>query len=257
MLAHGASYNPGMRQDVASLLLRINLEFYQTFAGPFAATRRRLQPGVVRALRSVQAEASVLDLGCGAGELAGGLARRGHHGPYLGLDASSEMLAAARQRVTFSWARFQLADLSQPDWPARLGECYDQVFLLSVIHHIPGHEHRVRLLEQVSTGLAAAGSLTISAWDFAASPRLARRVLPWGNVGLSESEVEPGDYLLDWRHGGHGLRYIHLFTHDDLQALAAQVGFVVVDRYRSDGEGGRLGLYQVWKIGREESGPQD
>ena len=246
-----------MRQEVASLLLRINLEFYQTFAGPFAATRRRLQPGVVRALRSVQAEASVLDLGCGAGELARGLARRGHHGPYLGLDTSREMLAAAGEIVTFPWARFQHAELTSPDWPAGLEERYRQVFLLSVLHHIPGHEHRIRLLEQVSMCLAEGGSVTLSAWDFAASPRLVKRVLPWGNVGLSDSDVEPGDYLLDWRHGGHGLRYIHLFTHDDLEALATQVGFVVVDRYRSDGEGGRLGLYQVWKKGTGAPGPQD
>ena len=44
---------------------------------------------------------NVLDLGCGAGELARGLARRGHHGPYLGLDTSRDMLAAASiSRIT-------------------------------------------------------------------------------------------------------------------------------------------------------------
>jgi hypothetical protein len=31
-------------------------------------------------------------------------------------------------------------------------------------------------------------------------------------VGLSANDVDPGDYLLDWRSGGEGLRYIHHFS---------------------------------------------
>ncbi|HLC05817.1 MAG TPA: hypothetical protein VJK02_22510 [Anaerolineales bacterium] len=57
-----------MRKDIAEKLLRINLEFYQTFAEAFSDTRRRLQPGVLRAILAVSDQASVLDLGCGAGD---------------------------------------------------------------------------------------------------------------------------------------------------------------------------------------------
>ena len=90
-----------MRQDTVAKLQRINLEFYQTFATAFASTRRRLQPGAQRAIRRLPPMSSVLDLGCGAGELARGLARRGHHGPYLGLDTIRDMLAAASiSRIT-------------------------------------------------------------------------------------------------------------------------------------------------------------
>lgn len=235
-----------MRQDVASLLLRINLEFYQTFAGPFAATRRRLQPGVVRALGAVPVEASVLDLGCGAGELARGLARRGHQGPYLGIDASPHMLELARQRAPFPWAKFQLADLGEDDWAKELNQPFDRIFLFAVLHHIPGDERRIRLLERLATVLDTNGGVTLSVWDFGESPRLRKRVVDWEVADLSPADVDPRDYLLDWRHGGLGLRYVHHFSEDELSALATRTGFQIVERYRSDGEGGRLGLYQVW-----------
>ena len=81
---------------------------------------------------------------------------------------------------------------------------------------------------------------------------MARR-LDWERAGLSETDVEPGDTLLDWRFAlpGQaeqvGLRYVHLFSREELAELAAQSGFEISETYELDGEGGRLGLYQVWK----------
>ncbi|HWR65068.1 MAG TPA: hypothetical protein VN364_03015, partial [Bellilinea sp.] len=62
-----------------------------------------------------------------------------------------------------------------------------------------------------------------------------------------------GDTLLDWRYAlpGQpeqvGLRYVHLFSREELAELAAQAGFAVESEFESDGEGGRLGLYQAWR----------
>jgi tRNA (uracil-5-)-methyltransferase TRM9 len=235
-----------MRQDTAAILQRINWEFYQTFADAFAGTRRRLQPGAQRAIGEVPQTASVLDLGCGAGELARGLAKCGHHGSYLGIDASPALLELARQRAPYPWARFQLADLARDDWASEMSEGFDRVFLLAVIHHIPGQELRKHLLENLAAALATAGSVTLSVWDFEKSSRMRKRIISWEVVGLSPTDVDAGDYLLDWRHGGLGLRYVHLFAEDELRALAERTGFRIVDVYRSDGEGGRLGLYQTW-----------
>jgi hypothetical protein len=59
--------------------------------------------------------------------------------------------------------------------------------------------------------------------------------------------MDPGDYLLDWRQGGRGLRYVHHFSPPELTSLAQMTGFKVVESFSSDGEGGNLGLYQVWQ----------
>jgi hypothetical protein len=91
------------------------------------------------------------------------------------------------------------------------------------------------------------GRLYLSHWQFLSSPRLRARVLPWESAGISESDVDPGDYLLDWRQGGYALRYVHHFSEEELAVLAEETGFQARETFLSDGEGGVLGLYQVWE----------
>jgi hypothetical protein len=64
---------------------------------------------------------------------------------------------------------------------------------------------------------------------------------------LAEEEVDEGDYLLDWRSGGAGLRYVHHFSEGELAALAESSGFEIVDTFYSDGKEGNLSIYQVWR----------
>jgi hypothetical protein len=59
--------------------------------------------------------------------------------------------------------------------------------------------------------------------------------------------VDAGDYLLDWRSGGEGLRYVHHFDEAELQGLAERSGFQIDETFYSDGETGNLGLYEIWK----------
>jgi 2-polyprenyl-3-methyl-5-hydroxy-6-metoxy-1,4-benzoquinol methylase len=241
------SYNIRVNPTTLSHLLELNRQFYQTFALSFSATRQRLQPGVLRILEAIDPQADLLDLGCGNGELAHELARCGHAGSYTGLDFSPPLLeeASAGQPDNF---RFIQADLSSKDWEAALGDNrYDGILLFAVLHHIPGVELRLQLLRKVRGLLKPEGRFIHSEWQFLNSPRLAARVQPWEKAGLSESDVDGGDYLLDWREGGQGLRYVHHFSETELSALAHEAGFEVLESFLSDGENGRLGLYQVWK----------
>jgi hypothetical protein len=45
------------------------------------------------------------------------------------------------------------------------------------------------------------------------------------------------------------LRYAHHFSAEELGQLAAKTGFSVEESFLSDGENGRLGLYQTWRKG--------
>jgi len=231
-----------------SHLLDLNRQFYQTFAKQFSATRQRLQPGVLQILRQIQPTDDLLDLGCGNGELARHLARNGHRGTYTGLDFSPYLLeqASAGQPANF---RFFQADLSNSDWEASLiSERYDTILAFAVLHHLPSVEFRQKVLHKVRTLLSPPGQFIHSVWQFLNSPRLAARVQPWETVGLVQAQVDPGDYLLDWRQGGQGLRYVHHFSETELEQLAAATGFSIVESFLSDGENHRLGLYQVWNI---------
>jgi SAM-dependent methyltransferase len=153
--------------------------------------------------------------------------------------------AAADQPADFN---FRLADLSSPEWEAPLsGSHFDIILGFAMLHHLPGVDLRVQLFRKVRNLLAPGGQFIHSQWQFLNSPRLTARVQPWSSIGISQSEVDPGDYLLDWRQGGQGLRYVHHFAEDELASLAGMTGFRVVESFLSDGENHRLGLYQVWK----------
>lgn len=244
-----------MRDEISARLLRLNHQFYQNFAEHFAETRRRLQPGVIRILDNLPPHVSVLDLGCGNGELARGLARRGHNGIYLGLDASGVLLSIACQKCEHPRARFQQVNLADPAWieslPApsqgEIKRSYDRILSFAVLHHLPGRSLRLDLVGQVHDLMADDGQFILSNWNFMASPRLRGRIVPWEAIGLSQEEVEPGDYLLDWRRGGIGLRYVHHFNEEELLGLATEASFQVIETFYSDGEGRRLGLYQMWE----------
>jgi 2-polyprenyl-3-methyl-5-hydroxy-6-metoxy-1,4-benzoquinol methylase len=124
----------------------------------------------------------------------------------------------------------------------------------AVLHHIPSHQLRLNILKAIHQLLKPDGLFIHSNWQFLNSEKLKARIQPWDVAAISEpvlsgvevSEVDAGDYLLDWRSGGTGLRYVHHFDEGELKELAAAAGFHVNDIFYSDGETGNLGLYQVW-----------
>jgi SAM-dependent methyltransferase len=238
--------------DTVKQLLNLNQQFYQTFAPQFSATRMRLQPGVRRILDRLPPRARILDLGCGNGELWRALKGAGNLCAYTGLDSSVELLeiAAVSQETSTQAAQavFIQADITTPDWEQRLPQgLFDVILAFAVLHHIPSDGLRLQILRKVNTLLTLGGVFVHSEWQFLNSARLRARIQPWEAIGLRPADVELGDYLLDWRRGGHGLRYVHHFSQAELVHLAAVSGFQILETFQSDGEDGRLGLYQIWK----------
>jgi tRNA (uracil-5-)-methyltransferase TRM9 len=241
--------------NAAQLILALNRQFYQTFAEPFSTTRMRLQPGVRRILERLPPFASILDLGCGNGYLASQLAQKYPGSTYIGLDSSQALLEKAQSACTgLQNVSFRLADLASPAWEAALAAApeayasqpFDTILAFAVLHHIPGTQARASLLTKIRSLIQPDGEFIHSEWQFLNNPRLHSRIQPWETIGLSEREVDPGDYLLDWRQGGQGLRYVHHFSEDELAELARACGYAISETYHADGEGGNLGLYQIW-----------
>ena len=243
-----------MVSATAARLIALNKDFYTRFGDSFSATRHRIQPGVRRILELLKGNESILDLGCGNGELARDLAKRGHRVPYLGVDFSLPLLRDAESQPEGFSASFREMDLTTLNADHQLQEdsfafplsSFDVVFAFAVLHHIPSTELRLNILKEVHKLLRPNGKFIHSNWQFLNSEKLKARIQPWEAGAISESDVDAGDYLLDWRDGGVGLRYIHHFSEVELNELAEASGFHVSETYHSDGEGGRLGLYQVW-----------
>jgi SAM-dependent methyltransferase len=238
-----------MDSVVTARLIEMNRAFYARFGSSFSATRQRLQPGVRRVLDALKGDENILDLGCGNGWFARELIRRGHRGSYLGLDFSLPLLREAELQAKGASVRFMEADLTRlpvlkDQLPA--GE-WSLVTAFAVLHHIPSQALRLEVLQAIRSLLQAGGRFIHSNWQFLNSPRLRARIQPWEAAAVSRSQVEAGDYLLDWRSGGHGLRYVHHFSEEELQALAEASGFEVGEVFYSDGETGNLGLYELWR----------
>lgn len=250
-----------MQSEIVEKLLNINREFYQSFGRAFAQTRRRIQPGVRRVLDQWISDGDWLDIGCGSGTLAQSWYASELRGSYTGIDFSIPLLEEAdaalaakppRDGLTIS---FRQVDLTTADWTSLLEKSrFDGVLSFAVLHHIPSSEFRHRLVKQIAGLLTPGGLFILSVWQFQHSPRLLARVKPWELAGINQEDVEEGDTLLDWRHHCNdqekapGLRYVHLFSREELAEMAEGAGFEIMEEFESDGKGERLGLYQVWRL---------
>lgn len=247
----------------------------------------RLQPGVLRILDLLPEKVNILDLGCGNGSLAMELIKRKFSGYYSGHDFSKELLHIANINIAASdkycqpnrmetsakssiphkhtfqnhttleelEVSFHQTDISRHDWDKNLQrDKYNNIFAFAVLHHIPGESLRIDVLKKVRALLKTDStkgeniSFIFSVWQFLNSDRLSKRIQPWEICGLDKSDVDHGDYLLDWRRGGRGYRYIHHFTQEELGSLADKTGFDILQAFLSDGENNRLGLYQIWSV---------
>ncbi len=238
-----------MNPSTAQKLIELNREFYTRFGAEFSSTRQRLQPGVKRILDSLHGDEAILDIGCGNGELARELTRRDHHGSYLGVDFSLPLLSAATHSHSFP-VKFMQADLTSEEWSFHFPlSTFDTIFAFAVLHHIPSVEMRLDILKTVRDLLKEDGKFILSNWQFLNSKKLTARIQPWDKVNIHADDLDEGDYLLDWRSGGNGLRYAHHFSSGELSALADKIGMRVSASFLSDGESGNLGLYQIWGRG--------
>ncbi len=250
-------YNAVMNSTIAERLLEINREFYNQFGDSFSATRQRLQPGVKRILETIRGDDSVLDLGCGNGHFLRALVRRGHKAPLLGADFSLPLLRDAESTPGVIFREIDLTQLSvipyADDASDQLSvtDHWSLITAFATLHHIPSNEIRLDILRAVKKLLKPNGKFILSNWQFLNSEKLKARIQPWSRVGLADGDVDEGDYLLDWRSGGAGLRYAHHFSAEELLGLAGQAEMSLSESFLSDGENGRLGLYQVWNSNPE------
>ena len=235
-----------MESQIAKQLIELNRKFYDQFGASFSATRQRLQPGVKKIIATIQADDSVLDLGCGNGFFLRELHNSGNQAALLGVDFSLPMLHEAESTPEVGFLTADITNLASVRGRLETANGWSVITMFAALHHIPSNEIRLDILRTVKSLLAPEGRFILSNWQFLNSDKLKARIQPWSRVGLSDSDVDDGDYLLDWRSGGEGLRYAHQFSAEELLGLAEQVQMKVEAGFLSDGENGRLGLYQVW-----------
>ncbi|HHB89991.1 MAG TPA: class I SAM-dependent methyltransferase [Anaerolineae bacterium] len=241
-----------MKREIQEKLLALNREFYERFGASFSASRFGPQPGWDRIIPYFPRRCAVLDLGCGNGRFALFLDRHLEQVRYVGLEGSETLLRIAREQTAglqHVQATLIPTDLTTSDWAVGFHE-FDVVVALAVVHHIPGFAARAAFVRQAAWCMKPEGVLILSTWRFTHNARMRRKLLPWATIGLSEADIEPGDYLLDWkREDVRGVRYAHELDQEEVSRLAALAGLRVVEQFVADGREGDLSLYSILKRG--------
>ncbi len=220
-----------MDESTIRRLNAINRRFYERTVVAFDATRQQPWAGWNALRPCLKAGMRVLDVGCGNGRFGTFLARQlGEAGfTYTGIDSSAALLERARQMLAGVDARLELRDLVEQPL-AEHAASFDLVALFGVLHHMPGAARRLELMRQLAGVVAPGGLLVFTEWRFMDVPHLSQRVIAWGD----DFEVEPGDYLLDWRRGETALRYCHAVDAAEHARLVAATGMPLVSEYPAD-----------------------
>ena len=248
---------PKMRPETSQKLLALNKSFYENNAQSFSSTRYAIQPGVRSLLPSMLTARTILDLGCGNGNLALALDKAGFCHEYFGVDNSQGLIddaISARDKRIAERARytFQVLDLGQTPWQkAADRRQFDMIVSFATLHHIPGLRLQREFFMQAASLLETNGTFIISCWQPLNSPRLAKRVQNWDVLDIDPNELSESDLVLDWRADDQcetqNWRYVHQFTPEKLKSLGETAGLIFKETFYSDGKEGNLGLYQVWQ----------
>lgn len=237
----------GMSAETVAQLVAINDRFYTQFAGDFAATRTRPWPGFERLLPHIQKGSDFLDVGCGNGRLGRYLtdAKPNLLASYTGIDISHGLLAEAKKQLPHG--RFYQRDLAAPDALEGLAQ-FDTIACVATLQHMPSRHLRTMFVQAMRDCLKPDGRLILCNWQVHHSPRQKSKIIAWASAGIDPEAVETDDFLISWRRGGEGFRYVNVIDQDATVQLAEAADLSLVEQFYSDGAEGNLNLYTILKL---------
>ncbi|MCP5097958.1 MAG: class I SAM-dependent methyltransferase [Chloroflexi bacterium] len=234
-----------MKDDIVQKLLDLNQRFYNKVALSFDNSRQNPMEGFFDMLDYLPVpQVHLCDVGCGNGRYGHFLRQQERLAGYAGVDFSVELLQKAREMV--GMGQFYQRDMSKPAFLDDIGK-FDVVACIAAMHHLPGRHNRVQLLRELKEHVAENGRIFLANWQFMDSVRQQRKVLDWSEIGLTDDDVEQGDYLLKWQRGGLALRYACMVDEVETALLAQEANLQIEAQFRNDGKEGNLSLYTIFK----------
>lgn len=222
-----------MDKKVIKKLNQLNKEFYAKTSLDFDDSRQYYWTGWEKLVPYFKNGMKILDVGCGNGRFYEFIKSKGFDVEYVGVDSSSELLALARNRYPeASWQELDIVNGYK-----KIKDRYDLIVSFGVFHHIPSFELRKNIIDHLSQ-LGAV--LAISFWQFPKLKNLMKRQVLFNEVGLTKSDVEENDYLLDWQRGEKALRFCHYVDKAEVMRLMLNS-----KTYYADGKNKETNLYAI------------
>jgi len=219
-----------MDKQTQNELLAIVRRNYEEIADEFQATREKpLWPELVNLARIAKDGDRVLDIGCGNGRLLQALLLKKIY--YLGLDQNQALLDFARRK--YPDKIFRVGDI------LRLGEVpemnFDLVFVVAVLHHLPGSDLQTAALRQLKNKIKPNGRIIILVWNLRAQKKFRWLVWKFSLLKLiGKNRMDRGDIIFSWKNTDRSAlsqRYYHAFRQKELKKLIRQAGLKVEKIY--------------------------
>ncbi len=191
-----------MKENKAKKIMNDLQEDYNLVATSFASSRDRMWPELEFLFKQAKKGESVLDLGCGNGRFSEYLKET----KYVGVDFSSGMIREAKKRFPGK----QFLTSSVLDLPFK-ESFFDKIYSIAVIHQIPSHKYRIKMLKEAKRILKKSGRVFFTAWKMDKETKEKCQILsPQGK-----------DVFLKRK------RYYYLFDEGELSDIFREAGFFV------------------------------
>ena len=244
-------YNNTMDAKTAQKLNALNQEFYAKNAESFSATRSHPWEGWERLRPAIEGASKILDVACGnmRFERFASTLRSDENVEYHCVDSCAELAPSLPgihfQKLDIVELCINGGDIAQ----ALRSPACDLVVSFGFLHHVPGFEARLRLIEALLEKTVPGGRVALSFWRFMEDDRLARKALATTSRARQELDLalDENDYILGWQDGDSTYRYCHYYTDDEIRDLL----FIITDichlelHYNSDGRNNALNTYVV------------
>jgi len=221
-----------MNKKTQEKILELVKKNYDSIASDFDQTRKGLQwAELTEVAKQVAENDHVLDAACGNGRLLEEFKDKKIN--YLGVDNSIELINCAQKN--YPEKKFQIDDLLLMD--SVKNNSFDWVFCIAALHHLPGGDLRLKVLQSLKGKMNDRGKLVISVWRPEKNKKFlkAQRRNFWQKIFFL-SPLDFGDAIFEW--GGKlenqedGLRYYHRFSEKELKKLISKAELKIVKFYQ-------------------------
>lgn len=251
-----------MKKNTIKQLNELNTAFYKKVADSFDAKRQYPWSGWQQLLPTLQNmnpdsdSLEFVDFGCGNGRwfefVSKNLSKDSPH-TYTGIDSNAELLQIAQQKTARLKlnANFKKADIVNQLLERKFEELIPTtesvtVFTaFGVLHHIPSEELRNAFLTIIAQKMKPDDLCIITTWNFADDPRFESKKVPPNKVGILDSDLEHGDYILNWASESQAFRYCHASNQQELLTAAKQAQLEIKKSFYADGKSQQLNTYYL------------
>ena len=200
---------------------------YDVIAESFDSTRKYPWKEVSEFIEKIPSSDLVLDLGSGNGRHTKLLSKQSRG--TIGLDISFNILKLSIQKELDGISRdINLVNSDAVKLPFK-DNVFDKLISIAVIHHLETKDNRKNVLSEIFRILKRDGLAQISCW-LKSHPRFLKDDL--------RDVVQAGkkDVIVPWtlKNGEKISRYYYLFDIDEIETLAKNVGFSIIESKESN-----------------------